>query len=303
MITAAIVTTLAASFCYALCAAVQQRQAAASHTDGVVRPGLLLELLRRPMWLAGMAVGALGEALHLAALAWAPLALVQPLGVATVIFALVLGAALAKRRPRMSELAPAAITVAGLVALLAGLHITDAPPSITGAGLIALTCLTAVALVGTIIAARRAGGAARTMLLACGAGVAFGVTAALASLLAHDIASHGVVALVSWATPIVVAAAVTGVLLEQAAYKSGHLAVAVAGMAVTDPLVAVLAGAALLHQPAGVAHPLLALVEAAVVAVGVVQLARITAAPQPSLGTSQQIAYHVDAAPELVGTR
>ena len=136
----------------------------------------------------------------------------------------------------------------------------------------ALAVLTLVAL--------RASGALRTLLLGCGSGIAFGATAALVRLLAHRVELHGVSGLVGWVSPVIAVTAVAGLLLEQGAYKSGHLGVAVAGYTVTDPLVAVALGAWVLHQPARASHPLWAAGEALVVMTGVVLLARATAAVQ-----------------------
>jgi hypothetical protein len=77
----------AAALCYALAAALQQRQAerAAAGAGSVL--AMLAGLVRRPIWLFGFAVGGLGIALHAVALRWAPLALVQPIGVSALLLA------------------------------------------------------------------------------------------------------------------------------------------------------------------------------------------------------------------------
>jgi drug/metabolite transporter (DMT)-like permease len=101
---AAVAAALLAALCYAIGAALEQKEASAAATQRVVHPGLLWQVLRRPIWLAGFAVMAVGEVLHVLALAWAPLAVVQPIGVTTVLFALPIGALVARRRPRLSPL-------------------------------------------------------------------------------------------------------------------------------------------------------------------------------------------------------
>jgi hypothetical protein len=131
------------------------------------------------------------------------------------------------------------------------------------------------------LVALRASGALRTLLLGCGSGAAFGATAALVRLLTHRVELHGVSGLVGWVSPVIAVTAVAGLLLEQGAYKSGHLGVAVAGYTVTDPLVAVALGAWVLHQPARASHPLWAAGEVLVVMAGVILLARATATPKP----------------------
>src|ERR1700760_3797266 len=111
---AAVAAALLAALCYAIGAALEQKEASATATERVVHPGLLWQGLRPPGGLAGFAVMGVGEVLHVLALAWAPLAVVQPIGVTTVLFALPIGALVARRRPCWSELAAAGGTVGGL---------------------------------------------------------------------------------------------------------------------------------------------------------------------------------------------
>ncbi|HEY2265186.1 MAG TPA: DMT family transporter [Streptosporangiaceae bacterium] len=275
---AAVAAALLAALCYAIGAALEQKEASATATERVVHPGLLWQVLRRPIWLAGFAVMGVGEVLHVLALAWAPLAVVQPIGVTTVLFALPIGALVARRRPRPRELAAAALIVAGLAALLTGMKVSAAEPVLSGRALAVLAPAVAGALGIVTLVALRASGAVRTLLLGCGSGIAFGTTAALVRLLAHRVELHGAAGLIGWVSPVIAVTAVAGLLLEQGAYKSGHLGVAVAGYTITDPLVAVVLGAWVLHQPARAAHPLWAAGEALVVMAGVVLLARTTTA-------------------------
>jgi drug/metabolite transporter (DMT)-like permease len=269
---AAVAAALLAALCYAIGAALEQKEASATATERVVHPGLLWQVLRRPLWLAGFAVMAAGEVLHVFALAWAPLAVVQPIGVTTVLFALPIGALLAHRRPRLPELAAAAVTVAGLAALLTGMKVSTAEPVLSGHDLAMLAPAVGGGLAVLTFAALRASGALRTLLLGCGSGTAFGVTAALVRLLTHRVELHGASGLIGWVSPVIAVTAVAGLLLEQGAYKSGHLGVAVAGYTVTDPLVAVALGALVLHQPARASHPLWAAGEALVAMTGIVLL-------------------------------
>jgi drug/metabolite transporter (DMT)-like permease len=275
---AAVAAALLAALCYAIGAALEQKEASATATERVVHPGLLWQVLRRPIWLAGFAVMGVGEVLHVLALAWAPLAVVQPIGVTTVLFALPIGALVARRRPRPRELAAAAVMVAGLAALLTGMKVSTAEPVLSGHDLAVLVPAVAGGLAVLTLVALRASGALRTLLLGCGSGLAFGATAALVRLLTHRVELHGASGLVGWVSPVIAVTAVAGLLLEQGAYKSGHLGVAVAGYTVTDPLVAVAIGAWVLHQPAHASHPLWAAGEALVVMTGVVLLARTTTA-------------------------
>ncbi|MEV4082527.1 hypothetical protein AB0J43_19860, partial [Nonomuraea fuscirosea] len=108
----AAVIALVGSLFFALGAALQQFEAA-----GTAKPGLLA-LLRRPRWLLGGASILAGGGLHIVALGLGPLTVVQPMGVASLLFALPLAAALHGRRPARNELAAAGVVAIGLIGLV-----------------------------------------------------------------------------------------------------------------------------------------------------------------------------------------
>ncbi|WP_275404823.1 DMT family transporter, partial [Streptomyces sp. SID10815] len=76
---------------YAGGAIVQERVA-------VTSPGKRYAPLRRPAWWAAVALNGLGALLHVVALAYGPLSLVQPLGALTIVFALPMAALFVGRR-------------------------------------------------------------------------------------------------------------------------------------------------------------------------------------------------------------
>jgi len=83
-----------------------QHQAAGSVSAG---PTLLLRLARHRLWLAGAAVGLSAWLLHALALSLGELAIVQPLMLSTVVFGLVVRAALDRTWPQRPELLAAAL--------------------------------------------------------------------------------------------------------------------------------------------------------------------------------------------------
>ena len=93
----AVVAALLAAFCFAVAALVQQTVARAAGADEVMHPRLLLDLARRPRWLAGIGLDAMSFLILALALAFGPLALVQPLASLDVLFALPLIARLQGR--------------------------------------------------------------------------------------------------------------------------------------------------------------------------------------------------------------
>ena len=64
----------------------------------VTSPGQTYAPLRRPGWWAAVALTGLGGLLHVVALAFGPLSLVQPLGALTIVFALPMAALFVGRR-------------------------------------------------------------------------------------------------------------------------------------------------------------------------------------------------------------
>ncbi|GAA3114774.1 hypothetical protein GCM10010466_02250 [Planomonospora alba] len=256
---------LAGSLFFALGAALQQFEAV-----GAAGPALT-RLLRRPRWLlGGLAIGA-GTALHIVALRYGPLTVVQPMGVASLLFALPCAAALRHRRPRRGELASAAVIAAGLAGLVLVVPEHGGPPSLGIGKAAALLAAAAAVALALRAAAGRVSPAGRAALLATGAGVLYGATATLARVLV----SGGVELWLLLATPV---PALFALALLQRAYAVGHFGLAFAALQVADPLTAVAFGALLLGEPlpTGVASTLTALAAAGLTAAGTVALARTT---------------------------
>ncbi len=276
----AVIAALASAFCFALAAALQHREALDISTSGVADIRLLWKLGRRPLWLAGVGFDILSMVLHVLALSLATLAVVQPLGVTGIVFAIPLAAILRRQRIRRSDLVAAGAVVMGLIALLRSLptsHHVRVPLTLF---VVATTLSVLVLVAGATIAAHFFPGRARAILLAAGAGISFGLTAVLVRTLIL-LTRHG------GGAPTVVAVAICivvlgigGYLLLQSAYRSGHFAASLATSTVLDPVVAVLAANVLLHEalPHGPLHLIVISLAALVVCVGVGMLVRSPAA-------------------------
>jgi drug/metabolite transporter (DMT)-like permease len=244
----ALVLALAAALCYALAAALQQHAAGQSETAGGMR--LVAHLAGRPRWLAGVAAMVAGGCLHVMALRLGPLAVVQPLGATALVFALPLGAALHGSRVGRSQLLAAVAVCAGLVGLLASLRIPVQTPTASFAHLAALAGATGAVVLLCALLGRLMNERARAVVFAVGAGVAFGVTSALARLVAVRAGEVGLLpALLDWPTVLLIAAAGAGMALSQSAYQVGSLSSVLPTVTVVDPLAAVLAGQLALHEP------------------------------------------------------
>ncbi|MBL7489934.1 hypothetical protein I6A60_33140 [Frankia sp. AgB1.9] len=163
----AVPAAVASALCYAVAAALQQREAARAAGGGL---RLLAGLARRPLWLAGIGATAAGATLHVLALRLGPLALVQPIGAAGLLFALPLGALLHRRPVRRGELAAAGLVAAGVVGLLASVQVARGTPTLSEPSTALLATVIAVAAVGSTTLARRLRGPWRALISPAAAG-------------------------------------------------------------------------------------------------------------------------------------
>ena len=109
---AAVALAVISAVVYAAAAVLQER--VADRTNG---PGDL-SMLRRPLWWASSALNLLGGALHVVALRFGSLTLVQSLGALTLVAAVPMSAAVHRRRITGREWAGTALALAGLTAVL-----------------------------------------------------------------------------------------------------------------------------------------------------------------------------------------
>ncbi|MDA0637868.1 DMT family transporter [Nonomuraea sp. MCN248] len=257
----AAVIALIGSLFFALGAALQQFEAV-----GADRPKLL-ELLRRPRWLLGGASILAGGGLHIVALGLGPLTVVQPMGVASLLFALPIAATLHGRRPTTSELGAAAVVAAGLIGLVLMVPESAGPVRFDLGELFTLLGLSGAAAALLWAGSRPASPAGRAALLATASGVLYGATATLVRVLVDS----------GWNWAYLLALPVPALLalmMLQRAYAVGHFGVSFAALQIADPVTAVAFGALLLGEPLPTGP--VPIVAAALAAAGTVALARTT---------------------------
>jgi hypothetical protein len=244
----AVIAALLAAFCFAVAALVQQTVARATGADEAMHPRLLLDLARRPRWLAGIGLDVLAFFTLALALAFGPLALVQPLASLDVLFALPLIARRQGRRLTLQDRA-GAVTVAGGIVIF----LSVAPPS-GGVKMPSLAAWAPVFLAAgalsavTAVAGLRVTGKARVIWLAVAAGSVFGVLAALTEATVDVVASRGVGALGTWEPWALLLCGVAGALLAQSAYSSGALSLSLPVLDTLGPIVAVVIAATVFHE-------------------------------------------------------
>ena len=110
------VLALCAAFLFALAAALQQKGALELPEVSLRRPSSLAKLAGQTMWLLGTAALLTGYVLQAAALDRGRLAIIQPLLVMTIVFALPLGYLLTGQHVGRKEVVGAGVIVVGLAA-------------------------------------------------------------------------------------------------------------------------------------------------------------------------------------------
>jgi drug/metabolite transporter (DMT)-like permease len=238
----AILAALAAAMCFAVGSFLQQG-AARTSTVGALRIRLLLDLLRRRRWLAGVTLSFLSFAIQGLALAFGPLALVQPIAATEVLFALPLIARTYRRRLTGQDVLGALMVTGGVAVFL-----VVSPPT-NGVGVPGLTAwlpvLTgaAVLVVGSGFAALRVSGRPRVVWLAAAAGIMYGLLDALAKSTVDLMKANGTGALAAWEPYAMIAAGVVGALFGQSAFESGALALSLPVLDTLEPVAAVVIAA------------------------------------------------------------
>lgn len=232
-----IVVGLAAALLLATGFVLQQHEAAQS--PGRHRgPALLLELARRPIWLAGILAMVGGQVLGATALGMGSLVVVEPMLATNVLFALPMAAVASRRRLRAGDWIGALMLVGGLALFLLGSSRTAAVDRaripVTN-WIIAGGTLLAVVLLLLVLGWSR-GPRARAALLATAAGGMFGMQDFLTqrTVLRLD---HGVAGLLaSWPPWVLIGVAVTGLTLAQRAFGIADLSASLPAINLAEPV-------------------------------------------------------------------
>jgi drug/metabolite transporter (DMT)-like permease len=288
-----IVLSILAALVFGAGVALQQRAAVTVPTRYAGRPGLLLRLIRRPLWLLGVAGDVGGLALQAAALRRGSLVVVQPLLTTSLLFTLTLTAAWSHQPITRPEWGALVMILAGLTLFL----VAAAPADQANASADVRGWLLCVAWVGGLAATAlgaglRADGAARAALFGVAAGMADAFMAVLVKAFAGTVGLGFPGVLRTWTPYAVIGAGIIALVLIQTAYQAGHPTVALPVITVVDPLVASLIGVTLFGERVlvgGLRAPLIG-VAAAVIVMGLVTLSRsaslaeVPSAPAPERG-------------------
>ncbi|OUC92889.1 DMT family transporter [Streptosporangium minutum] len=254
---------------YALGAALQQFEA--------VSAGASLKLMRRPRWWVGGVIGFAGASMHAVALSFAPLVAVQPISVATLVFAVPLAAMLHGRRPHRAEIIGSIAVAVGLLGLMLLVPVHAVTPHMTGGEAFGfLACVGLVVLVAHL-AARKAAGSTKALLLSVGAGAVTASVSTFVRVVGGNL-NGDLRNLLSWFTVAVPVLLICAVVLLQKSYAVGYFGIAYATVQVIDPVTSILAGVLLLDEamPTGLSNVIPAIFAAALLVWGTITLGRLS---------------------------
>ena len=240
----AICVAAASAVGFAVSSSLQHRaneRLAATHRGG----GHLAALLRRPWWVVGQALALGSFTLHAVALRIGLLVVVQPVVVSGIVLAVPVRAALERRVPAAREIGMVALTAAGLSLFLVSANPTVRDVSARAGTAAVVTAVGAVVTLGLVRASSGRPGLTRAHLYGAAAGLLFGLTAGLVKLATTMSASaHGPLGqlwalLTAWPTWAVVVVGISGVSLNQRAYRCGPLSASMPILNIVDVLVAI----------------------------------------------------------------
>lgn len=266
----------AAAFAFALSAMLEQRaasQATSEHSLATVHgfTAFVRALVRRKLWLTGFVINNVGFLVQAAALHLGSVALVQPVMVSQVLFALLLTGLGSRMRPRAKDWGYVLCICAGLIVLLSVSGAAPLHGTPNRGQVIWVLLAMAASVVALVVFARGQNDPrAASLLLAVAAGMCFAGNAVLTKLTTEDLFGPGVLhTALDWPGYCLAVVTASGLLIEQAAFANGSLPWAVAAMSITNPVISYLAGIFGFHVTAPHSAGALAAVSVTAVLIGI----------------------------------
>jgi drug/metabolite transporter (DMT)-like permease len=279
---------LAAAF-FALAATLWQRASLNLSEISFRHPATFLALVIQWVWLLGLAAQGVGVVLQGAALDRGRLAIVQPLLVTSVIFAMPLGYFLTHQKITGRQVIGATVTVLGLaVFAIVGDPAGGVDNAPGGEWLVALVVIGAICAL-LLVVGSRGDTTVKAATYGVVAGMLFGVSATLMKPVVEAMHTDGWGVLAGWQLWALAATGIVGFLIQQVSLATGRLVTSVAAVSAANPVVSVTLGALLLEER--LARPSWHVVVAiAALAVALVGVFVITSSREEATEPSLQVA-------------
>jgi drug/metabolite transporter (DMT)-like permease len=282
---------LFAAFVFGGGVVLQQRAAMEVPLEYAARPGLLVRLFRRPLWMLGLVADVAGFGLQAAALHRGSLVVVQPLITTSLLFTLIFAAIWYHESISFSEWMSVLLVLVGLSVFLvvASPNETSSSLDVSGATWVLCAAVVVLVMIAAVLGGLRAAGPARAALFGLAAGVADAFMAVLAKAFAGSF-DNGVASVFrSWTPYALIVGGAVSLLLISTAYQAGHATVSLPIITVTDPLVGSLIGISVFgeHLMVGGYHGPLVVLALATMTTGLVTLSRDHRLANEVAGTTQ----------------
>jgi hypothetical protein len=253
-----------------------------STTRGGGRAGLrqVMASMADPLWVAAIVTDLIGVALQVIALHYGSLALVQPLLITGLLFALLLGH-VGGERPPAREIGCAVVVAACLIGFLRLSGALEAGPSRQVHPMHATVfaaCVGLAVVILVVAAHRHLPPAGRAGMLGVAVGAVYAATAALIKAATDVLADRGVIGLLlGWQFWVALAVGAAGLVLGQVTFAAGPLTASLPAISAVDPLLSVLIGVVAYDEPLhrGPAGGLVMLVLVAVLVLAILGLSRV----------------------------
>ncbi len=245
---AAAATALTAALLFGVSSVADQRSTKRVKTRRALSPGILLDLARQPLWLIAISANVAGFALQVVALSFGSLALVQPLLVFDLVFAVLIARAVgweaSTPAPGTKRWDPVMFVgvgaAAGGVAGFLAIGQPSAGQPDVGFGVLTPLAVGLVVVGGGCLALAARNPNLRPLALALACGVCYGTAAFAVKLVTSEFSGGAAQVFTNW--PIYVFAVIgpAGFILNQDAFQQGRFLAPVQAIITTaDPVVSV----------------------------------------------------------------
>jgi hypothetical protein len=252
----AVVAAIGAALMLGVSSVADQRSTKRVESRRALSPRILLDLARQPLWVIALATNLAGFALQVVALSFGSIALVQPVLVCDLIFAVLILSFLQRRSEllRRGGRREALIIFAGVAATtlgVAGFLVIGRPSAGTtnvGFSIFPPLAIGLIVVVGGCLAVAARNRTLQPLALAVACGVCYGVAAFVVKLLTSEFGGGLLRVLSNWPIYVLAVVGAAGYVLMQDAFQQGTLLAPVqAILTAADPVISIALGIAWLN--------------------------------------------------------
>jgi hypothetical protein len=247
----AVVTALGAAATFGISSVADHRSTKRVQTREALSPWIVADLVRQPLWLIAVFANVVGFALQVVALASGSIALVQPLLVCDLIFAVLIARYLSVRahRPHLPTrrvFTGIAATTLGVAGFLAIGQPSTGRTYVTSGFVAPLTLGLIFVAMGCLVAATRSRNI-QSLTLAVACGVTYGAAAFAIKLVTSEFSGGPAQVFSNWPIYFFAVAGPAGFILNQNAFQRAKFISPVQGIiTAADPLISIALGIAFL---------------------------------------------------------